>query len=73
MCFAFFEGEGAVSTFQCLSTFQRQLLNFLPCFTQPNSASFLALEAAWVLAVGPRTVTNLVRTMGRRASKSHDA
>jgi len=62
-----------VSSFQCVSTFQRLLLNFLPCFTQPSGESFLALAAAWALAVGPRTVTNLVRTMGRRASKSHDA
>lgn len=62
-----------MSTFQCVSTFQRLLLNFLPCFTQPSGESFLALGAAWVLAVGARTVTNLVRTMGRRASKSHDA
>jgi len=62
-----------VSAFQCVSTFQRLFLNFLPCFTQPSGESFLALAAAWALAVGPRTVTNLVRTMGPRASKSHDA
>jgi hypothetical protein len=62
-----------VSSFQCVSTFQRLILNFLPCFTQPSGESFLALTTAWALAVGPRTVTNLVRTMGRSASKSHDA
>jgi hypothetical protein len=62
-----------VSSFQCVSTFQRLFLNFLPCFTQPSGESFLALAAAWVLAVGPRTVTNLVRTLGRSATKSHDA
>ncbi len=62
-----------MNTFQCVSTFQRLLLNFLPCFTQPSSESFLALGAAWVLAVGPRTVTNLVRTLGHSATKSHDA
>ena len=62
-----------MSSFQCVSTFQRLFLNFLPCFTQPSGESFLALAAAWVLAVGPRTVTNLVRTLGRSATKSHDA
>jgi hypothetical protein len=62
-----------MGTFQCVASFQRLLLSFLPCFTQPSTESFLALGAAWVLAVGPRTVTNLVRTMGRGVSKSHDA
>lgn len=62
-----------MNTFQCVSTFQHLFLNFLPCFTQPSGESFLVLAAAWGLAVGPRTVTNLVRTMGPRASKSHDA
>ena len=60
-------------SFQCVSTFHRLLLNFLPCFTAPSGESFLALATAWALAVGPRTVTNLVRTIGRRGAKSHDA
>ena len=62
-----------MGSFQCVSAFQRLLLNFLPCFTQPSGESFLALAAAWVLAVGPRTVTNLVRTLGCNVTKSHDA
>lgn len=57
----------------CISSFQRLLLNFLPCFTGPTGESFEALAAAWILAIGPRTVTNLVRTLGRPRRKSHDA
>lgn len=62
-----------MGTLQCVSTFQRLLLQFLPCFTAPTGNSFLAVGAAWTLAVGPRTVTNLVRTLGTGGIKSHDA
>lgn len=61
-------------SFQSVSTFQRLLLNFLPCFTAPSGESFLALAAAWILAVGPRTVTSLVRTLQSSGkTKSYDA
>ena len=62
-----------MQSFQSVSTFQRLVVNFLPCFTQPSGESFLVLAAAWTLAVGPRTVANLVRTMGGGATKSYDA
>lgn len=56
-----------------LTQLEPWLLPFTVCFTSPTAESFLALAAAWLLAVGPRTVTNLVRTLGAEATKSHDA
>ena len=44
-----------------------------PAFTAPSQASFMTLAASWVMTVGPRTVTNLIRTAGPKAVKSHDA
>lgn len=56
-----------------VSSFREMLLSFLPTFTAPSQATFLTLAASWVMATGPRTVTNLIRTAGMEAIKSHDA
>src|SRR5262245_40637128 len=56
-----------------VASFSELLIPFTSCFTHPSAASFLALAQAWVLGSGPRTLTNLVRTMGPLATKSHDA
>ena len=56
-----------------VASFAEMLMPLLPCFTVPTQASFLTLASAWVLCSGPRTVTNLIRTAGPQAVKSHDA
>jgi DDE superfamily endonuclease len=56
-----------------IASFAELLVPFAGCFTAPSQASFLTLASAWVLACGPRTVTNLIRTAGALAKKSHDA
>lgn len=56
-----------------VASFAEMLMPFVPCFTVPSQASFLTLAPAWVLCSGPRTVTNLIRTAGAQAVKSHDA
>ena len=56
-----------------VSSFVDLLFSFSGCFTKPSGASFLLLAQAWVLTTGRRTVTNLIRTAGKAANKSHDA
>lgn len=56
-----------------IASFTELLMPFTACFTTPLQASFLTLAQAWVLASGARTVTNLIRTAGPLATKSHDA
>jgi hypothetical protein len=56
-----------------VASFAELLMPFAPCFTVPSQASFLTLAQAWLLCSGPRTVTNLIRTAGPLATKSHDA
>jgi hypothetical protein len=56
-----------------VSSFRDLLLNFLPVFNVPSQSTFLTLAASWAMTVGPRTVTNLIRTAGGEAVKSHDA
>jgi hypothetical protein len=56
-----------------IASFAELLTPFAACFTTPSQLSFLTLAQAWVLASGPRTVTNLIRTAGPVARKSHDA
>lgn len=56
-----------------ISTFGALLVSFLPVFTRPSQRTFLTLASAWVMAAGPRTVTNLIRAAASTARKSHDA
>jgi hypothetical protein len=56
-----------------IASFAELLVPFVGCFTEPSGVSFLTLAPTWVLASGPRTVTNLIRTAGPMATKSHDA
>jgi hypothetical protein len=44
---------------------------FAPCFTEPTFGRFVTLVAGWVLCVGKRTVTGLIRGAGVVGRRHH--
>ena len=56
-----------------LSSWQTQLLSFLPVFTEPTGRIFLRLVAGWLLCTGRRTVLGLWAFAEPERLRAHDA
>ena len=52
------------SFLSCLATFE-------PCFTSPTYQRFLTIMTGWVLCVGKRTVTGVIRAAGVVGRQHH--
>jgi hypothetical protein len=59
--------------FAIISSFALLLNEFQSCFTKPSFELFKALAIGWLTTPGRKTITNVVRTMGSTATRSHDA
>lgn len=59
--------------FAIIASFALLLTEFQGCFTKPSFELFKALAIGWLVTPGRKTITNIVRTMGNTAPKSHDA
>jgi hypothetical protein len=54
-----------------LSAFHALLAQFIPLFTQPSFANFVALHTGWILCVGRHTISRTIRAMGASARRKH--
>ena len=54
-----------------LCAFHTLLSPFIPVFTEPSFANFVALQVGWVLCVGRHTISRAIRAMGASARGKH--
>ena len=59
--------------FAIISSFALLLQEFQGYFTKPSFDLFKALAIGWLVTPGRKTITNIVRTLGTTAHRSHDA
>lgn len=59
--------------FAIIASFTLLFQEFQSCFTKPSFDLFKALAIGWLVTPGRKTITNIIRTMGETAKRSHDA